>query len=83
MYGKGVAPQLRLGLFVMESFKVGGRITIYSGKDLDRLHVVVPVVHTLFTQISESVFLDAQDDTFGLGKFINCDRKARDAVLQL
>ena len=69
---------MRLGFFVMESFKVGGRITIYSGKDLDRLHIAAPVV-----QISESVFLDAQDDTFGLGKFINCDRKARDAVLQL
>ena len=82
MYGKGVAPQLRLGLFVMESFKVGGRITIYSGKDLDRLHVVVPVVHSLFRY--QRVFSWMHKTTLSdFGKFINCDRRAREEVLQL
>ena len=68
-----------LGLFVMESVEVGERIAIYSGKELDKLHALFSNSKYL-VQISKNVFLDAQDDTFGLGKYINCGRRSKKKV---
>lgn len=68
-----------LGLFVMEPVKIGERVAIYSGKELDSVHAFFSKSKYL-VQISKNVFLDAQDDTFGLGKFINCGNRAKKEV---